>query len=162
MNKLFLVTLGPLAFFTLLGSCQDGGKPTAPAYKVTYHGNGQTAGAVPVDDHEYQAAASVLVLGNIGGLVKDGHSLAAWNTRSDGGGDAYVAGDSFSMPAAAVDLWAKWQALVYTLSYSAGSHGSIDGPALQSVAHGSDASPVTAVPDSGYHFRARRLKIYMT
>jgi uncharacterized repeat protein (TIGR02543 family) len=43
---------------------------------------------------------------------------------------------------------------VYTLTYTAGTNGLIDGlsQVTQTVAHGSDATPVTAVPDEGYHF----------
>lgn len=40
----------------------------------------------------------------------------------------------------------------YTLSYSAGTGGSLSGSATQSVQYGSDGSAVTAVPDAGYHF----------
>jgi uncharacterized repeat protein (TIGR02543 family) len=40
----------------------------------------------------------------------------------------------------------------YTLSYSAGAHGSISGTTLQSVDYGSDGTSVEAIPDSGYHF----------
>lgn len=40
----------------------------------------------------------------------------------------------------------------YTLSYSAAANGSLTGSSTQSVTHGSDGSPVTAVPDAGYHF----------
>lgn len=40
----------------------------------------------------------------------------------------------------------------YTLTYSAGDHGSIDGPTPQTVLHGDAASPVTALPAPGYHF----------
>jgi len=40
----------------------------------------------------------------------------------------------------------------YTLTYSAQEHGSIDGVSSQSVDHGSDAEPVTAVAEKGYHF----------
>jgi len=43
---------------------------------------------------------------------------------------------------------------VYTLTYTAGANGLVDGAAqtTQTVAHGSDGTPVTAVPDEGYHF----------
>jgi len=40
----------------------------------------------------------------------------------------------------------------YTLTYSAGENGSIDGISLQTVNHGEDGSPVTAVPAEHYHF----------
>ena len=40
----------------------------------------------------------------------------------------------------------------YTLTYSAGRNGRIDGVSPQTVVHGGDASPVTAVADKNYHF----------
>ena len=40
----------------------------------------------------------------------------------------------------------------YTLSYTAGAHGSISGQAPQSVIQGNDGTTVTAVPDTGYSF----------
>ena len=40
----------------------------------------------------------------------------------------------------------------YTLSYSAGTGGSLSGNTNQTVQHGQDGSPVTAVPDTGYDF----------
>ena len=43
-------------------------------------------------------------------------------------------------------------AFSYTLSYTAGSNGSIQGDISQRVDYGMIGSPVTAVPDSGYQF----------
>ena len=43
-------------------------------------------------------------------------------------------------------------ATTYTLTYTAGAHGSIDGSSPQIVASGGSGSPVTAVADAGYHF----------
>ncbi len=40
----------------------------------------------------------------------------------------------------------------YTLTYTAGDHGSIGGDTPQTVDHGSDGASVTAVPAIGYHF----------
>jgi len=40
----------------------------------------------------------------------------------------------------------------YTLTYSVGSHGSLEGVTPQTVPYGSDGTTVTAVPDIGYHF----------
>ncbi|HEY6209699.1 MAG TPA: InlB B-repeat-containing protein, partial [Gemmatimonadales bacterium] len=42
----------------------------------------------------------------------------------------------------------------YTLSYTAGTNGSLTGTSPQTVNHGSDGSAVTAVPNTGYHFGA--------
>jgi hypothetical protein len=40
----------------------------------------------------------------------------------------------------------------YSLSYTAGSNGTLTGSASQSVNHGGNGTEVTAVPNSGYHF----------
>src|SRR5204862_8102213 len=40
----------------------------------------------------------------------------------------------------------------YTLTYTAGVNGSITGTTPQTVNHGADGTPVTAVPAAGYHF----------
>lgn len=44
-------------------------------------------------------------------------------------------------------------AITYTLTYSAGAHGSISGTTPQTVDEGSSGSAVTAVADAGYHFK---------
>ena len=41
---------------------------------------------------------------------------------------------------------------VYTLAYTAGANGTLTGTASQNVNHGGDGTPVTAVPNEGYHF----------
>jgi hypothetical protein len=40
----------------------------------------------------------------------------------------------------------------YTLSYTAGANGTITGTTPQTVDHGADGTPVTATPNTGYHF----------
>jgi hypothetical protein len=40
----------------------------------------------------------------------------------------------------------------HTLTYTAGAHGSIEGPAIQGVMDGEDGVEVRAVPDAGYRF----------
>ncbi|MFD0590481.1 S-layer homology domain-containing protein [Paenibacillus sp. GCM10027627] len=52
----------------------------------------------------------------------------------------------------AIDVTALFSIYEYTLTYAAGSGGTIDGDAAQLVDHGSDGVRVTAVPDEGYHF----------
>ena len=81
-------------------------------YPVTYDGNGNTGGAVPVDaSSPYVAGATVTVLGNTGSLVRDGFTFNGWNTAADGSDDSYAAGDTFTMPAADVTLYAQWTAV---------------------------------------------------
>ncbi|MGG1517754.1 InlB B-repeat-containing protein [Paenibacillus oryzisoli] len=80
-----------------------------PTYTVTYVVYGGT-GAVPIDSNAYEQGMPVTVLGNTGNLRNPGYTFAGWNTQKDGSGTAYVAGDTFSMGAENVELYAKWLA----------------------------------------------------
>jgi uncharacterized repeat protein (TIGR02543 family) len=95
-------------------------------YTVTYSGNGNTGGGVPVDGANYQQGQKVTVLGNTGGLTKTGYSFAGWNTKSDGSGTTYAQGQTFAMAGANVTLYAVWSPL-YTVTYNANgaSSGSV-------------------------------------
>lgn len=81
---------------------------TDPVFHVTYDGNGASSGQVPTDDTGYEESDTVQVSGNTGGLAKIDHTFAGWNTQSDGTGSSYSGGDTFSMPAADVTLYAVW------------------------------------------------------
>jgi hypothetical protein len=88
-----------------------------PTYRVTYNGNGNTGGIVPVDSTSYQQGQTVTVLGNTGGLVLAGSIFSGWNTASDGNGTTYAQGQTFAMGSASVTLYAKWTH-TYTVTYS--------------------------------------------
>jgi uncharacterized repeat protein (TIGR02543 family) len=81
-----------------------------PTYTVTYNGNGNASGIVPVDANNYTAGATVTVLGNTGNLARTGYTFVAWNTQAGGGGTAYAAGVTFPMGSASVVLYAQWTA----------------------------------------------------
>jgi hypothetical protein len=51
-----------------------------------------------------------------------------------------------------LSVTANFAILQYSVAYAAGSNGSISGSTSQTVNHGSDATAVTAVPNSGYQF----------
>ncbi|MCR4431500.1 MAG: S-layer homology domain-containing protein [Tepidanaerobacteraceae bacterium] len=87
------------------------------SYTVAYDGNGATSGTVPVDTNTYEEGATVTVLGNTGGLAKSGYSFAGWNTAADGSGTTYTEGQTFSMGAANVTLYAVWEPVQTALFY---------------------------------------------
>ena len=71
---------------------------TKLTYTVTYHGNGSSGGAVPVDgNNPHDNGASVTVLGNTGTLVRTGYTFAGWNTSANGSGTAYTPGATFTI-----------------------------------------------------------------
>lgn len=79
-----------------------------PTYTVTYDGNGNTGGSVPVDSTAYEQGWSVLVPGNTGNLARSGFTFAGWCTRADGTGAIYTQGQSFTMGATDLTLYARW------------------------------------------------------
>jgi hypothetical protein len=141
-----------VAYEDAAGSNKTTVKRYASYYTITYDGNTETTGNAPADSNNYNSQSTVSVLGNTGDLSKIGHTFAGRNTQVDGSGTNYTPGDTFSMPAADMTLYANWTINQYTLEYTSGANGSISGMATQTVNYGVDGTTVTAVPDLGYHF----------
>jgi uncharacterized repeat protein (TIGR02543 family) len=81
--------------------------------------------------------------------TKTGYTFNSWNTLANGTGSAF---DATTAVIASITVYAKWTINTYTLTYSAGSNGTLTGTASQTVNYGEDGTLVTAVPDTGYHF----------
>jgi uncharacterized repeat protein (TIGR02543 family) len=88
-------------------------------YTVTYNGNGNTGGTVPVDGNTYAQGQTVTVLGNTGNLTKTCNTFAGWNTAANGSGTNYSAGQTFPMGSSNVTLWAVWTINPYTITFNA-------------------------------------------
>jgi uncharacterized repeat protein (TIGR02543 family) len=79
-------------------------------FTVTYDGNTNDGGSVPVDaSSPYDDGSIVTVLGNTGSLAKTGYHFTGWNTASDGSGTSYAADDTFTITQN-VTLFAQWLA----------------------------------------------------
>ncbi|AEC02013.1 fimbrillin family protein [Parasphaerochaeta coccoides] len=86
------------------------------AYSLTFGDNGATRGSAP--ERMYAHEGNQITLPDPGSLEKDIHYFYGWNTLPDGNGSYYAAGESFTMPANDVMLYAQW--LVKVKSVSAG------------------------------------------
>ncbi len=75
-------------------------------YGVTYDANGADSGSAPTDNNLYDSGTNVNIPNNTN-LAKDGFVFAGWNTRADGSGTTYLAGDSFIITSNTI-LYAKW------------------------------------------------------
>ncbi len=84
---------------------------TSPTtYTVTYNGNTNTGGNVPVDGSSpYVSGATVTILGNSGSLTNTGLTFVGWNTVDDGSGTSYSQGDTFTITDNII-LYAQWSA----------------------------------------------------
>jgi uncharacterized repeat protein (TIGR02543 family) len=115
-----------------------------PTYTVTYNGNGSTGGAVPVDSTHYLQGRTVTVLGNTGNLVQTGYTFSGWNTAANGSGTSYVGGNTFTMGASNVTLYAQWMLVpTYTVTYN--GNGNTGGAAPTDSNHYTQGQTVTVL-----------------
>lgn len=106
--------------------------PSVVSYTVNYNANGAT-GAVPNSTTEVGGAAHTIT-GNTGHLTKQNATFAGWNTRPDGSGVTYEAGDTM-IPTTDVTLYAIWNENI-TTTYSAncpGATGTVPAPVTTST-----------------------------
>ena len=114
-------------------------------YHVTYDGNGETGGSVPTDATNYNRNATVTVLGN-GSLVKAGYTFDGWNTKADGSGTNYTAGNTFSI-SQDVTLYAQWTIETYTIAWQV--NGSPASGGATSATYGTQPASIPSAPTSG-------------
>lgn len=113
MNRLLRASVVVLLSAVMLAACGSGsgggtGTTPTPTYTVSYNGDGNTGGSVPIDSTNYQQGQSITVLGNSGNLVKTGYSFSGWNTQANGSGTTYAQAQTFMMGVANATLYAKW------------------------------------------------------
>lgn len=121
---------------------------------VTYDGNGNTGGSVPVDPNSpYQMDDTVTVLGNTGSLVRDGYTFSNWNTAANGSGTTYAAADTFTITND-VTLYAQWAPVTYTVSYNGNGNTGGSAPADQTKSHdvGLTLAEAGTLVKTGYSF----------
>ncbi|MGL4382839.1 MAG: InlB B-repeat-containing protein, partial [Bacilli bacterium] len=97
-------------------------------YRITYHGNLNTLGSVPVDlTSPYYDGSSVIVM-NQNSLVKTNFTFMGWNTKADGSGDKYTPGSTFNINGDTT-LYAIWKENAkYTITYNGNENTGGDAP----------------------------------
>ena len=97
-----------------------------PLLRVMYNGNGDNGGGTTPVEQEYPPGATLKVSGNIGHLIKRGHLFAGWNTAMDGSDTSYSAGETLTLGADDVTLYAQWkEAITLTASPNAPTNGNV-------------------------------------
>jgi hypothetical protein len=91
---------------------------TANFFPVNYDGNGNTSGSPPASG-SYRLNKAATVAGP-GDLARTDYVFDKWNTAADGSGDDYEEGDSFSMPAREIILYAQWYTTGLAVSFDLG------------------------------------------
>jgi len=84
------------------------GNSGVTTYTITYNGNTNTGGTVPVDSNSpYLKGSLVTVLSNEGNLVKINNTFTGWNTAANGSGTFYATGETFIIDTN-ITLFAQW------------------------------------------------------
>ncbi len=116
---------------------------------VTYNGNGNSGGLVPVD-YPYNLGSTVTVLGNPGTLVRANNTFAGWYTFNGVRTD-YVENDTFTI-SQNVTLYAKWTC---TVTYNGNTNTSGSAPTDATVYVNGDSvmvRPHGVLDKTGYTF----------
>ncbi len=116
-----------------------------PTHTISYSLGGGS-GTLPTQSDVAEGATFNTVIST--GLSKTGFTFNKWSD----GSTLYVAGAPYIMSTSNVLLTATWNAISYTFTYMAGTNGSLAGTATQTVAAGSDGTPVLAIANAGSHF----------
>ncbi|MBN1982631.1 MAG: InlB B-repeat-containing protein [Chitinivibrionales bacterium] len=99
---------------------------TKGTYTVTYNGNGNTAGMVPVDGNNYESGSTAVVLGNTSSMTKTNATFIGWNTKADGSGVNYAVGNLLLIGTSNMTLYAVWNSCsTFTVTYD--GNGSTSG-----------------------------------
>jgi uncharacterized repeat protein (TIGR02543 family) len=108
-------------------------------YTVTYNGNNNDAGGVPIDTGSYYVNTSVTTAG-AGSLGRSHFSFAGWNTALNGSGTAYAAGGSFNITGNTT-LYAQWtENSKFTITYNGNGNTGGTAPAEASYYIGESAT----------------------
>jgi uncharacterized repeat protein (TIGR02543 family) len=114
---------------------------TAVNYSITYNSGSHNSGSVPTDSANYNIGNSVAILGNSGTLARTGYTFAGWTVASDGSGTVLVSGSTLTMGSANINVYAKWTANTYTISYN--TNGATGSPADATASYTTAGTAVT-------------------
>jgi uncharacterized protein (TIGR02145 family)/uncharacterized repeat protein (TIGR02543 family) len=133
------------------GNCADtsSGISLNAGYSVTYLGNGNETGTVPVDTNVYPQNAVASIKANTGSLVRIGSTFSGWNLLQNGTGKTYQPSDTLLIGAANVQLFAKWNIDSFTVSFNSNGGSAV---VLQKIVYGGYAAEPTIPTRTGFAF----------
>ena len=123
---------------------------TADTYTVSYNANGGS-GAPAAQTKTYGEGLTL----SSTVPTRTNYDFVEWNTASDGTGSSYAPGGTYEGNAA-LNLYAIWQATVYTVTYDANGHGTA--PAAQTKSPGGNVTVASAISATGCSFVAWNTK----
>jgi len=94
-------------------------------YTVTYNGNGNTGGVVPIDTNSPYIRGSTVVVLSQGSLIRENYTFLGWATNPTADIPTYTVDSEFTIQTDTV-LYAVWTQTKYTVTYKPGEHGTFD------------------------------------
>ncbi|MFA5248295.1 MAG: InlB B-repeat-containing protein [Patescibacteria group bacterium] len=114
-------------------------------YTITFNNNGGDTQANPTTKTAVNG-------GNVGTLptapTRTGYVFASWNTQADGNGSIFTASTAVT---GNLTVYAKWTINTYTITSSAGTHGSISPLGATTKNYGTSQLYTIATTTAGYH-----------
>ena len=86
------------------------------ANQLSYNGNSNTGGLIPVDPNTYNPNQMITLLP--GAPTRSGYTFSGWALNIAGTGTVYQAGQQIEMGSAGITVFAKWTINQYTLTFS--------------------------------------------
>ena len=117
------------------------------AYTVYYNMNGGTGSVTPQPGNY---GSSVIVSTTVPTRV--GYTFSGWNTLAPGNGSDYTGGGTLNIPASNLTLFAKWTAIMYSVSFNANGGSGSPADVTGLTAGNNTALSVTIPIQSGYVF----------
>ncbi|AQY51418.1 hypothetical protein UE46_10335 [Listeria weihenstephanensis] len=84
-------------------------------YQLAYNGNGEDENSLLPSNQTFTVEEEAIVVEPTR-LAKKGHHFLGWNTKADGTGKSYAAGESVS-EASDIILYTQWEANTYTIQF---------------------------------------------
>jgi len=113
-------------------------------FQVTYDGNGNDKGKVPVDTTGYKPASNVVVSADNGNFSKKGYAFYSWNTEKDGSGVGFAPGDTYVINDN-LTFYAQWVIKQYNLKFD--DNGSTSGEIPEKKKY--KYKSIVTIPDNG-------------
>ena len=134
--------LAGLLILTII-TCGFSTSSYAQFYRLTITISGEGSVTKEPDELRYRRNTQVTITA----IAHEFWSFTEWTGDASGSGNPLV----ITMTGHK-NITANFRIKTYTLTYTAGSNGSISGTSIQTVNHGDDGTAVTAIADDGYEF----------
>ena len=117
------------------------------SYTVTYNANSASSGTIPSSQSYTSGGTAITLATNSGTLARIGYTFGGWNTEADGTGTSYTVSQLNVILTIDLTLYAKWNGLSYTATYSA--NGATSGTVPSSQSYTSGAIGLTLATNTG-------------